>query len=127
MEQENYDQITTQSTESIGQAAIVAIAKAMGVCKQYQQIAYIFATVDHETAAQWRPVMEAYWMPAGWQDENLTDYAPYYGRGFVQLTWRSNYEKYRDILCIPLVDKPDLALEYSVSLFVLVNGFHTTL
>lgn len=35
----------------------------------------------------------------------------YYGRGFVQLTWRSNYEYYGNILGIDLLNNPDLALE----------------
>jgi predicted chitinase len=32
------------------------------------------------------------------------------GRGYVQLTWKSNYEKFGDALHINLVGNPDLAL-----------------
>lgn len=40
-----------------------------------------------------------------------TSYAPYYGRGYIQLTWRANYQTYGDLLGVDLVDNPDLACE----------------
>ena len=52
-------------------------------------------------------------------------YYPYYGRGYVQLTWKNNYEKYSGLLGIDLVGTPDLALEPGVAAFVLVHGFKT--
>ncbi len=52
-------------------------------------------------------------------------YYPYYGRGYVQLTWEDNYKKYEDILGIDLVDQPDLALDPKTALFILVHGFKT--
>lgn len=33
----------------------------------------------------------------------------YMGRGFIQLTWKSNYEKYGKLLGVDLVGNPDLA------------------
>jgi len=61
--------------------------------------AYMLATVKHECANTWQPIEEigkgagrAYGKPvtvvdeAGRQVQNV-----YYGRGFVQLTWRENY------------------------------------
>ena len=88
---------------------------------QDEQIAYIIATADWETAHTLQPVVEAYWMDQDYRD-NLR-YAPYYGRGLVQLTWEDNYRKYGDILGIPLVENPDLALDYNIALFILVHGF----
>ncbi len=38
-------------------------------------------------------------------------YAPYYGRGYIQLTLESNYVAVRDELGIDVVSNPDLALE----------------
>jgi putative chitinase len=35
-------------------------------------------------------------------------YAPYYGRGAIQLTWDTNYAKMGQRLGLPLIDKPDL-------------------
>lgn len=35
-------------------------------------------------------------------------YAPYFGRGVIQLTWDTNYAKMGQRLGLPLIDKPDL-------------------
>ncbi len=86
-----------------------------------EQIAYIIATADWETAHTLLPVVEAYWMDQEYRDS--LHYAPYYGRGLVQLTWEDNYKKYQDILDIPLAQEPDLALDYKTALFILVHGF----
>jgi len=88
------------------------------------QWAYVIATVHHETARTFRPLEEygkgkgrAYGKP-----DPLTGKA-YYGRGFVQLTWKGNYEKYAQILGVDLVNNPSLACDPNVALFVLVHGF----
>jgi hypothetical protein len=86
-----------------------------------EQIAYVIATADWETNHTLLPVVEAYWMDKEYRC-NL-HYAPYYGRGLVQLTWKDNYAKYEDILGVPLVEDPDLALDYKIALFILVHGF----
>jgi hypothetical protein len=88
------------------------------------QISYVLATVQWETAQTWKPVREAYWYSEDWRKSHLR-YYPYYGRGYVQLTWQSNYEKYRDILMLDLVNNPDIALRPDAALFVLVHGFRT--
>jgi len=91
------------------------------------QIAYVLATVDHETAHTFEPVSEAFWVkpdPEAWRKKNLR-YYPYYGRGYVQLTWEKNYATYGKLLGLDLVHKPDLALDPKVALFVLVHGFKT--
>jgi predicted chitinase len=91
------------------------------------QIAYVVATVDHETAHTFKPVREAYWLddPDAYLKMHHPDYYPYYGRGFVQLTWESNYRKYGQLVGKDLVGTPDLALDPDVALFVLVHGFKT--
>ncbi len=85
------------------------------------QIAYVIATADWETNHTLQPVVEAYWMDDEYR--NNLNYAPYYGRGLVQLTWEENYIRYEDILGIPLRADPDLALQYDTALFILVHGF----
>jgi len=89
------------------------------------QIAYVLATTDHETNHTFKPVKEAYWLkdPDAYLKKHHANYYPYYGRGFVQLTWKSNYEKYGKLLDENLVGVPDSALEPEVALFVLVHGF----
>jgi hypothetical protein len=88
------------------------------------QIAYVLATTQWETAQTFKPVREAFWKSEDWRRQNLR-YYPYYGRGFVQLTWKSNYQKYSQILGIDLVNNPDLAMDPNVALFILVHGFKT--
>ena len=86
------------------------------------QWAYMMATIQWETAGTFKPVREAFWMGEEWRKTHLR-YYPYYGRGYVQLTWESNYRKFSNLLHIDLVKDPDLALKPEVALFVLVYGF----
>ena len=86
------------------------------------QIAYVWATTKWETNHTFAPVREAYWKSEAWRKNNL-HYYPYYGRGYVQLTWRSNYGKYGNILREKFISDPDLALDPKFALFTLVHGF----
>ena len=86
------------------------------------QIAYVLATTEWETAQTFKPVREAFWHDEDWR-RNHFRYFPYYGRGYVQLTWKSNYAKYSNILGIDLVNNPDLAMTPNIALFVIVHGF----
>ncbi len=86
------------------------------------QIAYIIATVEWETNHTYTPVKEAYWLSEKWRKNHLK-YYPYYGRGFVQITWKENYLKFAKLLGIDLVNEPDLALEFTVAMDILVLGF----
>lgn len=88
------------------------------------QIAYVLATTQWETAQTFLPVKEAYWKSEEWREQNFR-YFPYYGRGYVQLTWQTNYQKYSDILDVDMVDQPDLAMQPGIACFVLVHGFKT--
>jgi predicted chitinase len=103
--------------------AIQSECRAQGIGLN-TQIAYVLATTQWETNQTFAPVREAYWLSEDWRKNNLR-YYPFYGRGYVQLTWRNNYEKYSGLLGIDLVGEPDLALEPGVALFVLVHGFQT--
>ena len=63
-----------------------------------------------ETASTFAPVREAFWLSEEWRRVNLR-YWPYYGRGFIQLTWDYNYRAVGERLGLPLVADPELALE----------------
>ncbi|OJU53477.1 MAG: hypothetical protein BGN93_21365 [Acinetobacter sp. 39-4] len=89
-----------------------------------EQIAYVLATVKWETAHTFKPVKEAFWLSEEWRKMHLK-YYPYYGRGYVQLTWVTNYKKYTQIMGVDLVNDPDLALNPKNALFILVHGFKT--
>lgn len=88
------------------------------------QVAYVLATTQWETAQTFKPVREAFWLSEEWRKNNLR-YFPYYGRGYVQLTWKTNYEKYSRILGVDMVADPDIAMRPNVALFILVHGFKT--
>jgi hypothetical protein len=49
-------------------------------------------------------------------------YYPYYGRGYVQLTLQGNYRTYSGLLGCDMINDPDLALQPSAALFILVHG-----
>ena len=86
------------------------------------QWAYMIATAQWETASTFQPVREAFWKDEAWRKANFR-YYPYYGRGYVQLTWLENYTKYARILNLPLDSQPDLVMKPKTSLFILVDGF----
>ncbi|WP_185269610.1 glycoside hydrolase family 19 protein [Chryseobacterium bernardetii] len=88
------------------------------------QWAYVFATVYHETAASFHPVREAPKASEDWRKRNFR-YYPYYGRGYVQITWKKNYDKYSKKLNVDLVNSPDKTMIPEVSWYILVDGFRT--
>lgn len=67
-------------------------------------------TIAIETASTFAPVREAYWLSESWRRANLS-YYPWYGRGFVQTTWQSNYARVQEVLGILCLTDPDLLLE----------------
>ncbi|TGB52644.1 hypothetical protein CRT22_24545 [Escherichia sp. E5028] len=90
------------------------------------QIAYILATVKRETGDTFQPVREGDWGGHISTDEYRKKhyrYYPYYGRGYVQITWDYNYKAYSEKLGVDLVSDPDRALEPNNSLFILIDGF----
>ena len=65
--------------------------------------AYALATAFHETNGTMQPVREAYFLKGNaeaWRKAHLR-YYPWYGRGFVQLTWQRNYQRADDDLHPP--------------------------
>lgn len=86
------------------------------------RLAYILATVQHETGGKFTPCLESWYMSDDYR--NGLRYAPYFGRGYVQITWETNYQKYEDILELPLVAQPELTLRPDVALFILCHGFY---
>lgn len=87
-----------------------------------QHRAYMLATAKHETADTYLPVREAFWMSEDWRRRKLR-YWPWYGRGFVQLTWQRNYERAaRELGLSDLAVVPDAALEPEIAYRVMVTG-----
>lgn len=90
------------------------IASKYTIPMPVQWLAYILATVYHETAHTFQPINE--------YGGARTRYAPYWGRGFVQLTWLFNYVRFGKLLGIDLVNHPELALELQHALDILFMG-----
>jgi len=88
-------------------------------------------TIAIETASTFAPVREAFWLDEAWRRDNLTRYYPYYGRGYVQITWESNYRAYSRKInelwgagdAIDLIARPDDAMHPDVAAAVLALYF----
>lgn len=90
--------------------------------------AYIMATVQHETANTFLPIQEGDFLKPKQRAEDFRAglwYAPYWGRGYCQLTHEHNYLKYSDITGVDFVNHPDRVMEPSYALFILVHGMIT--
>ena len=100
--------------------------------------AYALATAWHETAHTMQPIKEyggqSYFFrmydiagqrPALAKANGNTqpgDGARYFGRGYVQLTWRANYRCAGDRIGQPLEASPDLALQPAIAAQILRRG-----
>lgn len=85
--------------------------------------AYMLATAWHETNKTMQPVREAYWLSEAWRKANLR-YWPWYGRGYVQLTWEANYDRADKELALggSLLAKPDRAMEPAIAAKIMRRG-----
>ena len=82
-------------------------------------IAYAFATAYHETAFTMLPISE-YGSQSYLQSK---PYYPYYGRGYVQLTWEDNYRKMGTKLGVNLLgSNKDKALDPNIAAAVMYIG-----
>jgi len=97
------------------------------------QIAYVLATVEHETAGTFKPIPEmgpdSYFKKYDGR-RDLGNVKPgdglrFKGRGYVQITGRTNYTYYAKLTGKDLVNNPDLALESETAMFILIDGFKT--
>jgi hypothetical protein len=83
----------------------------------------ILGTVAVETAHTFAPVREAFWLPESWRAANLR-YYPWYGRGFIQLTWESNYRTYGQAIGVDLLTDPDVAMQNMPAARVMASYFN---
>jgi hypothetical protein len=88
-----------------------------------RHFAYMFATVKHETANTYQPIEEyghGHNHPYGIVDP-ITLKA-YYGRGYVQLTWKINYSKMAPYVGVDLINHPELALDPAIAYKIMSRG-----
>lgn len=86
-------------------------------------LAYMMATAYHETAITMQPI-EEYGRGRGreYGRPDPTTGKAYYGRGFVQLTWADNYRRMGQVLNLPLLEHPELALQMPIAVSILFHG-----
>jgi putative chitinase len=77
-----------------GQEAILSAWEAAPPSEDLRHLAYCLATTKHETASTMEPI-EEYGKGQGHEygERDPQTGQTYYGRGYVQLTWRDNYRK----------------------------------
>lgn len=98
-------------------------------CEKHQitnehQIAYILATAYHE--ARFKPIEEI-GKGAGhaYGVADSVTHKTYYGRGFVQLTWKGNYATFGHLIGVDLVNHPELALQIDYAAEIIAIGMKT--
>lgn len=86
-------------------------------------LAYILATVYHETARTMQPI-EEYGRGRGLEYGKADPITgkTYYGRGYVQLTWKFNYEKMGKVFDVDLVNIPALASDPDLAMKICFYG-----
>lgn len=82
------------------------------------QCAYVLATAYHESAHSMKPVREM----GGEAYLKAKKYYPYVGMGYVQLTWKANYEKAGKKLGVDFLSNPKLLLKAEYAAPILVIG-----
>lgn len=111
-----------------GMTAIIEELECHNLLKSEK--AYMLATAYHETARTMLPIEEygkgkgrRY---GGYVDVDGSRYTGlnhiYYGRGYVQLTWLTNYAKAKKELGIDFVNHPELALVPSHAAQIMILG-----
>lgn len=111
---------------SLSQIQVDGINAILEACNKHSvtsdmHISYILATAYHE--ARFKPIREiglghgkAYGLA------NTSTHQVYYGRGFCQLTWLSNYQTFSKLLNIDLVNNPDLAMQPDYAAEIIAVG-----
>lgn len=100
---------------------IIKVGKDNGLLRN--QLAYVLATVDWETNHTFLPVKEAYYLGSKAEAyRKKLRYYPWYGRGFVQLTWEENYIEAGKKLGLNLTSNPDKVMEPEIAARILVVG-----
>jgi len=123
-------------TEIDGLNAILGACGADGWGPKW--VAYALATAYHETAGTMQPIKEYGGRQYLTNAYDVTGSNPvrarkmgntvagdgprYCGRGYVQLTWKCNYDKLGNLTGFPLVGNPDLAMRLDVAAEVMTLG-----
>lgn len=105
-----------------GMEAILIQWEKMGYT-DLRKLSYMLATIYHETSKTMQPI-EEYGKGKGYKygiPDPITGKV-YYGRGFVQLTWKANYDTMGKLLGVDLVNIPEFALDINIATKILFEG-----
>lgn len=95
---------------------LIEVGRKHGLLRN--QLAYLLATAYHETAHTMHPVRE-------YGSESYLrakPYYPYVGMGYVQLTWKANYQNASNKLGVDFVSNPKKLLEPAYSAEIIALG-----
>lgn len=95
---------------------LITEAKKQGLLRN--QLAYVLATVYHETTHTMKPIEEM----GGLTYLKSKKYYPFFGRGYVQITWEENYVKAGKKLGVDFVKFPDLLLDPKYAVPICITG-----
>jgi hypothetical protein len=114
---------TLNDHQRAGLLDLLVAINADDLVTDYRHVAYMLATVKHETADTFLPIAE-YGKGKG-HKYGLVDSATgqaYYGRGYVQLTWLENYRSMGVALDVDLRLNPDLAMQPDIAYQIMSRG-----
>jgi len=111
---------------SLSQTQVDSVNAILEACAKHavtddRHISYTLATCYHESRL--KPISEigqGHGHPYGVPD-SVTGQT-YFGRGFVQLTWKANYAQFGKLLGIDLVNHPEFALQIDYAAEIIVIG-----
>ena len=99
--------------------------------KDIRHLAYILATIYHETGRLMAPVREGF-AKSDAKAQLIVKNRPYgkvgkygfvpYGRGRVQITWDDNYDRIGRKYNFPLTENPDLCLDSKIDAYICVHA-----
>ena len=112
-----------QQSQVDGMNALLDYAETRTSPLDLRHAAYILATAYHETARTMEPIAE-YGCGAGYEygEPDPETGECYYGRGYVQLTWKDNYASQGEKCSMPFVEEPDLVMEPLHAAHILFEG-----
>lgn len=110
-----------------GLEALLSAMEADDTIEDVRHFAYMLATTKHECADRWHPITEfasgkAYEGRRDLGNTQKGDGVKFKGRGYVQITGRTNYEYFSRRLGVDLVGNPDNALSAETAYEVMSIG-----
>ena len=114
---------TLNDSRKQGLAFLLLALEADTSVKYVRWAAYMLATVKHECGGEWQPIRE-YSRGKGYKYGKVDPVTKqiYYGRGYVQLTWKYNYESMGKVCKADLVNQPDLVLNHATAYRIMSHG-----